>query len=188
MKQIHFILLFLIMTMGGCDCNRDDLESRRILLDKKEQQLIAKEDSLRIKEQELLTREKRLDSLNSDSAVFIDSAILGDWDVKMVCIETTCHGSAVGDTKVELWKLTWHDGIYTATAVVNSEVIRVYQGKVRQGDLELAVPPAPDITSDPPPRITVRVSKSSNTMLEGVREITRPDCRIIYSMEMTKKS
>jgi hypothetical protein len=175
------------MSLVSWHCNDNKPDARQIILDKKEKQLVAKEDSLIKKEQELIARENRLDSAFANSSTLFDSSLLGGWDVKMVCIETNCQGSAVGDTKIEVWELSRQGNIYIATAAAGGQVSRVYHGTLKENILEMNVQQPLTPATEPLPTILVRVNKKSEDRLEGVREITREDCRIVYNMEMTKK-
>ncbi|MGN6402699.1 MAG: hypothetical protein ACTHMD_19735 [Flavisolibacter sp.] len=185
---LFFAILFLF---SGCDIREREqaLQKREIALNEKEQQLLLKEKKLQLQEENLLLKEKEIDStLSTDSLHrMYNPALPGQWDVTMTCVETTCAGSAIGDTKKEQWTILYEGGNILAKAMSNNQLTRVYSGTYLNNSLEL-VANSQDTIATPATKITVRLQTVSATSMEGQREIVRKDdCRIVYDLQLTKK-
>ena len=191
MKYFLFLVIFSFVLLQGCDLRKREeaIVQKEARLNEKEQELLLKEKTLQIKEEELVKREQRIDSTRLiDSSAMYNAALPGIWDVKMICTETSCPGSAVGDTKTEVWELSYVDNNVIAKAMVNNELVRVYSGMFTGNTLEL-VDNRENIPNQPPTRIVVRLRLANNTLLEGTREIERiNECKILYSMTLTKRT
>jgi hypothetical protein len=187
--SIVSIGLFLLIQIS---CNTDrrekELQQKQEMLDQKEQELILKEKTLQLKEVELLARETKLDStLQTDSTSVYDSTLLGKWAVKMVCTETSCSGSAVGDTKTELWEITMEGKSFIAKAMSGEQLIRVYSGLFTGNTLEL-IAETEKSSEQPAAKIVARLHIVNESRLEGTREIVREnDCKTTFTMEMQKQ-
>ena len=188
----YYFLLFLILPtlLSGCDLREREevLNQKEASLNQREQELLLKEKTLQLKEEDLVTREQRIDSTRQqDSVAVYNAALPGTWDVKMVGSETTCPGSAVGDTKNEIWQITYQENNVIAKAMVNDELVRTYSGFFTGNTLELV--DAPEKTpGQPSTRIVVRLRLAKENVLEGTREIERiGECKIVYQTVMNKK-
>src|SRR5215210_2833837 len=131
MKQkIVFLGLWLMIATGcGLQEREKELENKISKVNQKEQKLLLKEKSLQLKEEELAHREKLLDSASkkvADSVAVLHPELAGTWNVTMRCTETTCAGSAVGDTKNEQWVISYQDNTVIANAISDNKIVRVY--------------------------------------------------------------
>ena len=184
-----FGLLFLIpFLFSGCGIREREtsVEKKETELAQKEQELDAKEKELQLKEAELIKRTQWLDSTEQDTAAMFNPQLLGQWNARMTCTETTCSGSAVGDTKTEAWELTYQNEHIIARAMSGENMVRVYTGTYKNNLLELTenVELSP---STPATKILVRLSPVNETTLEGQIEIIRTgDCKITYALQLTK--
>lgn len=111
----------------------------------------------------------------------------GKWNVTMRCTETTCQGSAVGDTKNEQWEISYQNNQIVAQAFSDNKLVRVYSGSHNGSTVELATEP-----DNPDPllstKMIVRIQEIKEKEIRGQREIIRPDnCHIIYSLELKKQ-
>jgi hypothetical protein len=188
MKPTLFIIVFFSFLASGCDLRKreDELTKREAYLNQREQELLLKETTLQLKEEELVKREKKLDSTVVDSTVY-NAAIIGTWDVRMTCTETSCPGSAVGDTKTETWEIAYQENSVIARAMANNQLARVYSGFFTGNTLEL-VETRDAADNQPATRMVVRLRLSSDNLMEGNREIERiGDCKIIYETVLNKK-
>jgi hypothetical protein len=188
----YFILFFCFATifLSGCDMREreENLQQKEASLNEKEQQLLLKEKSLQLKEEELAKKQQLLDStMISDTTAKYNANLIGTWAVQMTCTETTCSGSAVGDTKTETWEINYQNNNVMAKAKVNEELVRVYSGIFTGNTLELVE--TLDSKTQPTTRIVVRLRVVNEAKLEGQREIERLNekCKIIYAMTMDKK-
>lgn len=189
MRNICFLLVVFLLSSGCYDKKKEDaLRRKEIELTQKEQELLLKEKTLQIKEQELSERVKQLDtsSVNpADTAVY-NADLVGNWSVKMTCTETSCPGSAIGDTKNEQWELAYQNDVLIAKASVRGKLVRVYSGVSTARGIELTAKPTEE-QADAATRMIVRMQLNSSGKLTGIREILRSgDCRIVYALELSK--
>ena len=156
-------------------------------LAQKEQELITREEALRLKEATLVKKQQQVDSTRTDSAA-INANLTGLWNVRMVCVETTCSGSAIGDTKTETWDISYQNNQVVAKAMTDNTVIRTYEGTYQDDLLELR--DKIEVSSNTPAtEIVVRLTPQNENFLEGQRQIIRSgDCRIVYSLQLEKDS
>jgi hypothetical protein len=184
-----FAISFLI-TLTGCtlDSKEKELTQREDSLNQKEQELILREKILQLKEDELIKKGAYLDStLRKDSMPVYNTALLGTWSVTMVCIEATCTGSAVGDTKTEQWVISREGPDFIARVISGDKLVRVYTGIYTGNTLEL-IAQTEQVAGQPPAKMVARLHSVNEKRMEGQREITREkDCKIIYTMEMNKQ-
>jgi hypothetical protein len=188
-RSLILIVLFSFI-VGGCDYREREaqLKQKETALNEKEQQLILKEKSLELREQDLLKREQALDStLRKDTTHKIDSALIGNWGVEMICTEATCPGSAVGDKKIETWQISYTGTDLIAKAFVNNQLARTYSGFYTGNTVELTQNRnATDGKAEA--SMIVRLTIRDATHLEGQREIVRENqCKVIYALQMEKQ-
>ncbi|QNF33574.1 hypothetical protein HUW51_12895 [Adhaeribacter swui] len=186
MKQILFLSFLLLIVLSGCGMQEREklVKNKEKELARKEQELITREEALRLKEESLAKKQQKLDSTQLDSA-FYNPSITGSWNVRMVCVETNCTGSAIGDTKNEIWDISYQNDRVIAKAMTDNTVVRTYEGTYNNNLLELRdnIEVSPNT---PATEIVVRLTLLNNT-LEGQRQIIRSgDCRIVYSMQLDK--
>lgn len=193
MKRIIFLCLFFFVVLLGCGINSREhaLQQKEELLRQKEEALILRESDLQKREEELALRLKELDtpldSTHTDTTARIDPNLLGGWNVEMTCTQTTCPGSAVGDTKNERWQISWDSTHIVSKAIVGDNVTRVYRGLYTGNTLEL-VEGMESTTAEPATKMVVRLTMTDSTTMEGQREIIREgDCRILYNVKMNKR-
>ena len=191
MKIILLLSLSLILFGTGCGLQQREVELKKRTdeLNNKEQELLAKERALEIKAAELAQKEQQQDSsasLGVDSFMVQHPQIPGKWNVVMRCTETTCAGSAVGDTKNEQWDMSYEGKLMVIRAFADNKLVRVYTGGYNGSSVELSIEqdqPTPAQTS-----MTVRFQEIEERVIRGQREIVRPDqCHIIYSLELNKQ-
>ena len=170
---------------------------------KREQQLVAREkqvlelrQELNMKASALALQATKLNQMSQqlDSANIIEDSLKvnfpllsGRWVVSMTCSETTCQGSAIGDTKTEQWLISRQAGSIIAQAYNNQTINRVYVGKYKDGALQLKAQPILSTTDTTTTINVVLQPQSDSLMLSGKRTINRPDCRIVYDMTLKKQ-
>lgn len=155
---------------------------------KREDSLLFKEKTLQLIEEELAKREQRLDSSEKiDSFHQIPPSLIGHWETKMTCTESTCKGSAVGDTKTEQWNISYQSNLLLAQAMAQEQLIRVYTGTYTGHTIEL-VDNRTGTSTEPPSKMVVRLRLVDSLHMEGQREILRDnDCRVVYALQMEKQ-
>ncbi|OJW81799.1 MAG: hypothetical protein BGO69_14950 [Bacteroidetes bacterium 46-16] len=154
-------------------------------LDAREQQLHNWEQQLQLKEIRLIALQSNLDSTRRqlDSIGIYNSALVGNWHVKMLCTETTCQGSAIGDTKSEQWNISYQGNRVVAKVTSNKRFNRIYSGLYKKNKLRLTSEQQPDSKT----AITINLHPTSKNKMEGEREIRQQDdCKIIYTVEIEK--
>ncbi len=182
------MILFSFLTQG-CESRKreEELQKKEAALNQKEQELLLKETTLQLKEEEILKRERLLDTVKKDSTQLINPALVGMWSVKMICTETSCAGSAVGDTRTEEWQLSYQGNNIIAQAMTGDNLVRVYTGIYTGNTIELVEERANSETQ-PTTKMIVRLTMVNDKTLAGQREIVRDNnCKIIYSIQMDKK-
>jgi len=178
--------MIVLTLLSGCN-----LRERAAYLDNKEQQLQQREQQLNeretaLKEKELL--QKQLDSLPiTDSLLTVDSTILGTWNVRMRCTQTTCMGSAIGDEKNEIWTISLEKNQVVVRASVAGNITRIYAGTMVNDKIELSEQ-TEQLMSAPIAKINVVLFKRNDKLLEGEREIVKQDCTILYTLQLTRQS
>jgi hypothetical protein len=189
MKWIIMLCLSSLFIAPACK-NREkekQLEQKRSELNEREQQLLLKERTLQLREEELNDKMKKQDSLPSPDSSINNPDLVGTWSVKMTCIETSCPGSAVGDTKNEEWEISYQGNHVVAKATARDKFIRVYSGKFTGNTLELIEHrESSNLVYDT--RMVVRLRMRNNKSIEGQREIIREDeCKIVYALQLDKQ-
>ena len=179
--RVFLSVLFAFAFLQSCGLKEREQEIRQ-----KEQEIVRRQTELLVKEQQLTLKEKELkdkESFLDSTRMYIDTvkiytpAITGKWSVKMRCTETTCEGSAIGDTKTEQWEIEYgSDNNVTAKAFEGSRLTRIYSGYYKTSGLYLVDDNA----------IRVNLAFRGKDKMEGIREITQTGCKIIYSISAEK--
>ncbi|TCC97424.1 hypothetical protein [Pedobacter psychroterrae] len=185
MKSNLIILFIFIVFLQSCGLNEREknLQILQKEIAQKEQGLLAWEQRLKLKEEALEHARQSLDSakMQADSASVYDPAIVGKWIVKMSCIETTCDGSALGDTKTEQWDISYNQKSIVVKAYSGPVLIRVYVGNYRDNQLKVL---------DERPNVDVSFKAALNFInekrMDGTREILQANCKIVYALTAEK--
>lgn len=188
MKSILYLFFLSTIFLSGCGLREREIsvQKKEAELARKERELLAREEALQLKEEAITKIEQKIDSTRQDSTVNFNPAIVGSWSVRMVCTETTCPGSAIGDTKSEIWTLAYQDERVIAKALTDNVVVRTYVGTYNNNTLELTenVELTP---GTPSTKIIVRLNLLDENTMEGQRTIIRSeDCRIVYALQLNK--
>ena len=196
MERILIFTLAITMLTSGCDTRKRELEleRRQAALDQREQQLLLRERTLQLQEEEWQKKKNQLDSISFldsiplvDTSYVVDPTLAGAWAVKMTCRETSCQGSAVGDTKTEHWDIRYQGNHVVAKAMEGNRLARVYSGQYNGNVLELIEHrDTSSLVYDI--RMVVRLRLLNARTMEGQREIIREnDCKIVYALRMDKQ-
>ncbi|MDB5263618.1 MAG: hypothetical protein JWQ14_2901 [Adhaeribacter sp.] len=194
MRWILYVTLLFIFTGSGCGLREREasVQERETALGQREKALLEKENILQLKEAELANREQQLkkatppDTINQPTVDVINPALVGRWNARMMCTETTCTGSAVGDTKTETWEISYQDGQVVAKAMTGENLARIYTGTYRNDLLQLTERVELSAAA-PATQMVVRLTLVDPTTLEGQREIIRSgDCKIVYALQLNK--
>lgn len=184
------VICLLLFFLSGCDTREREvaLQKKENLLNEREQQLLLKEKTLQAKEDEVNKRRQQLDSTTkADTVHKVVPMLAGAWQVKMTCTETTCAGSAVGDTKTEQWIFLYQGTTLLVKAMAGEQLVRVYSGFYTNDAIELAEDKSSTATQTAA-KMTIRLRMVDDTHLEGQREIVREnDCRVVYALQLQKQ-
>lgn len=182
--QLNY-LIFLAFTLLLSNCGEN--KKREKEFEKREQKLKIWEQQISLREQALIKKEHIIDSLNSysDTAGVVDPKLVGDWKITMECTETSCEGSAIGDTKTEHWNIYYQHSKVIAKVVANKQLIRSYSGFLKENTLELSLEQAPD--SETQMRVVLNLNPALANLMEGQRIINQAGkCKIVYQLKAEK--
>lgn len=184
MRKISILLFTLIVVLQSCGLSEREkkIKEQQEEIVKKEQQLILWEQRLKMKEQQLEYTRQSLDSAKKqiDSVGEKNPLVTGKWTIKMSCIETTCEGSALGDTKIEQWNFSYNGNTVVVKAYSGKVLTRIYVGSYKDNILHIV---------DEQQNAGVMISavlKIANDRMDGKREIVQKDCKIVYSLTAEK--
>jgi len=183
---VGFILIISILTACGNKEDSDRLKLREKKVSQKEEELKVFEQQLISKEIELSSRERLLDSLEhmGDTTGIYNSKLIGNWTVTMKCTETSCEGSALGDTKTERWNIAYHNNRVVVKALSKNTITRVYLGVYTETGLALH---SRQQEGDVLTTMNILLNQISVDKMEGIREINQGGkCKIIYSVGLSK--
>lgn len=181
------IVLFVLFSCRNSN-NENAIDLREKKLETKENELLKLAEELKSKSIELTAREQLLDTLqsSSDTTGNYNPGLIGDWVVNMKCTETTCEGSAIGDSKTERWNISYVNNRVVARVISNEKVTRIYIGKYEKTGLTLF---SNQEDKNGVIKMVILLSPLTGNIMKGTREINRYDnCKIVYSLEILKQN
>lgn len=182
MKSFYLTLFIaLLFSSCGVEQKQRELAAKEEALNKREQELNLRQQSIQQQEAQLLKK----DSSANEFAV-VNDTLPGTWNVQMVGTESSCPGSAVGDTKKEVWTMNYQGNHLVARSMAGEQVTRVYTGIFTGNTIEL-IDRRPATPNEPATTMVVRLFFKGPALLEGHREIIRSDCRVMYSVKAEKQ-
>lgn len=195
-KLKYFSIITSIVLLSGCGIQeqREQLNEQAVLLRQKEQELALRSQELDAREQLLDERQKKMDSVlvGKDTLSNIFPEIPGRWLAKMVCTDASCPGSALGDTKVEQWAVTFQNNLVVVKAMNNKfQLTRIYTGTIAtDGIISLkAETPNDSLQVVQYAEIAIQLKQTGSGTLEGQRQLIQPEgCRVTYSLDLKKQN
>ena len=188
MKWIFIVMGFVMIT--GCDYQRrnEALDKKMNELNQREAVLSLKEQQMEIKEQQINEKEKILDStahVINDSLLRSHKKTEGAWRVDMICTQTNCPGSAVGDVKTERWNITVEGRNVLVNVKNNRALSKSYSGAF---DGNLITLTADQDTTEVNATIEVHLQQATDKEMEGDRVVTQASgCQILYSLRLKRQ-
>lgn len=190
MNKFIYVSTFLLIAAGLSSCG---FEERKKALDARETSLKEREQNLLVKEKMLLQLEDsiKLSIAQQDSMTLslkntglpLPDSLQATWNVNMLCTQTNCSGSAVGDTRKESWTFTGGDstGVYVK-AMQGENLVRVYSGIFDGSGFVLSTPNVSgDVNAT---TMNVKLTINSPDKLSGTRIIQQADgCTITYKVD-----
>ncbi len=190
MNKFIYVSTCLLIAAGLSSCSfeerKKELDAREISLKEREQNLLVKEKMLLQLEDSIKLSIAQQDSLTLSSqniGLPLPDSLQGVWSINMLCTQTNCSGSAVGDTRKESWTFTGGDstGVYVK-AMQGENLVRVYSGIFDGSGFILSTPQV----SGEANATTMNVKLNINTRdkLSGTRVIKQADgCTITYKID-----
>ena len=186
---IACFMVILLSTGCGLKAREEAMRKKEAELAEREQQLTLREKSLELREEQVEQLKQKLDSAKtkSDTTLLYNQQLIGQWNVKMTCIETTCSGSAIGDIKTETWDISYQNSLIIANAIASNKLARIYTGSYDGTTLTLSADVA-NTPEEPATKMIIRLTMTDENTMEGQRLIDREnDCRIVYSLQLNKQ-
>lgn len=181
MKLLQPLIVFIMLLFGSCGLNEREksIKNKEAELNDRQQALVLWEQQLTQKESALQEREHRLDSTKReiDSVVIHGPSVVGKWQVKMQCVETSCSGSAIGDVKTEQWEFGSNGNEVIVKAYAGKNLTRIYNGSYTSRGMQLI-----DKGSLSSTTMEVTLRMLNEKKMDGLREIVLPDCKTTYSI------
>lgn len=174
---------------SGCGLREREeaIELREREMAQREARLYQREQALAAREAELTLKSQRADSIAQDTLLRFEPRLIGRWNTRMTCTETTCSGSAVGDVKSEVWEFAYEGNRLLVRALVKDRLVRIYRGENTVNGIRLMEEVTP--ADGTPTHIRVSLTLKDDNTLEGKREIVREeDCRIVYELQLKKQA
>lgn len=189
MPRSKKILLFCCLSLLLFSCKEKEREKQ---LDAREKILSAKENVFLQKEAEFESLLKMRDSLYAkkiDSIVIPTwpEELLGKWNGKVVCTESTCSEYVIGDQRTDTWEFV-NDSLQTSVNVYsNNNLVRTYAGKLENNEIKLNF--KTDSTSAKLVDMNIVLNDIMPAKIRGKRTITvNNNCSAVYSVELVRPS
>ncbi|MFD2941904.1 hypothetical protein [Flavobacterium notoginsengisoli] len=183
-KRLLFLTILLIM----CSCSN-----------RKEQELILRENALLEREKQFEDKEAEYDKLlkMKDSLLSVSKVkdtlpkiqewpdnLKTKWNSKMVCRESNCGNYVIGDQRSEIWEfISDSTGMYT-NVVSNNQIKRVFTGQYLEN--RIVLDSAKETSAKTKIKVSVVLDDIKNNIIKGTQTITGQDnCTAKFSVELT---
>ena len=189
MNRVALLSCFFLSIFSFYGCG---FEERKQALDAREANLQAREQNLLMKQKMLTQLEDsiKLNIAKQDSATLalknlglpLPDSLQGVWNINMVCTQTNCSGSAVGDSRKETWTFTGGDstGVYVK-AMNGDKLIRIYSG-IYDGSAFILSTPTDTMTNTSV--MNVKLNIDNVNKLSGSRVINQADgCSTTFRLD-----
>ena len=181
MPLIFFILLSLLTSCSNSEKEKQ-LEERENSLIIKEKEFAAKEDEYR----NLLTmRDSMINKADSAVVKTLPANILGRWNGKMICTESSCAEHAIGDQRNDVWEFSENGQTVLAKVTDRSGNLKVYSGNFSGSELKLNS--NEDSTATRKTEINLIWNELQLNTFKGTRKITaNNNCVAKFTLELEK--
>ena len=183
--KFHLLILFLF---GLCFISCDNLK-KDDQLKEREMNLLKREKEFATKKQDYETLKVLRDSLeNAAESTSLDSIItnpipddvIGKWNGKMICTESTCPENVIGDQRNDIWIFSKQN----LTIINKSGGERSYKAKFTGSEIKLN---SENTTSNPnKSEITLQFPNETIGRIKGNRELIGTNCISKFSVELEK--
>lgn len=181
-----FILLLLLVITASCkDTNKPELEKRENDLLLREQEFADKEKEY---EQLLKMRDSLLSNAKADDTVAVATtwpdSLKINWNSKMVCKESNCSNYVIGDQRNETWQFVSDSTGACANVINNNKLIRVFKANYKKDAITLTF--IADSTVKSKAKIYVVLDDIKKDIIKGTQVITgQNNCEAKFSVELT---
>jgi len=189
MQRIVKFLLLSGLSIFVFSCKENEREKQ---LDARERSLSEKENIFAQKEAQFEALLKMRDSLytkKSDSVIVPTwpTEILGKWNGKVICTESTCSDYVIGDQRTDVWEFV-NDSLQTSVNVYsNNNLVRTYAGKLENNEIKLNF--KTDSTATKLVDMNILLNEISPEKIRGKRRITvNNNCSAVFSVELVRPS
>lgn len=186
MTSRKLFLLFFVSIIFSCS-------------NKKEQELILRENALLEREKQFQDKEAEYDKLLKFKDSLLSVSTIKDtlpkakewpdslkikWNSKMICKESNCSNYVIGDQRNEIWEFTSDStGMYT-NVISNNEIKRVFTGQYLES--KIVLDSAKETSSKNKIKVSVILDDIKKNIIKGTQTITGQDnCTAKFSVELT---
>lgn len=166
---------------------------------KKEQELILRENALLEREKQFQDKEAEYDKLLKfrDSLLSVSKvkdtfpqakewpdSLKIKWNSKMICRESNCSNYVIGDQRNEIWEFISDSvGMYT-NVLSNNEIKRVFTGQFLEN--KIVLDSAKETSAKNKIKVSVVLDDIKKNIIKGTQTITGQDnCTAKFSVELT---
>ncbi|WP_289665541.1 hypothetical protein [Flavobacterium panacagri] len=186
MTSRKLFLLFFISILSSCG-------------NKKEQELILRENALLEREKQFQDKEAEYDKLLKFKDSLLSVSKFKDtvsqtkewpdglrikWNSKMICRESNCSNYVIGDQRSEVWEFISDSvGMYT-NVLSNNEIKRVFTGQYLEN--KIVLDSAKETSAKNKIKVSVVLDDIKKNIIKGTQTITGQDnCTAKFSVELT---
>lgn len=184
MRILPYIFFILISFLTSCSDSEKEkqLEERENSLIIKEKEFAAKEDEYR----NLLTmRDSIIHQTDSAAVKTLPANVLGKWNGKMICTESTCAEHVIGDQRNDMWEFSESGQTVLAKVTDRSGNMKVYSGNFSGSELKLTS--NEDSTATRKTEINLLWNELQINTFKGTRKITaNNNCVAKFMLELEK--
>ncbi len=189
MQQIRKFIYLLGFSILMFSCQDSTKEKQ---LEAREKELTAKENVFAQKEAEFQALLQMRDSLyvkRKDSVIVPTwpAGVLGKWNSKVICTESTCSDYVIGDQRTDVWEFV-NDSVQTSVNVYsNNNLVRTYAGKMENNEIRLNF--KTDSTTSKFVDMKILLNEISPEKIRGKRTISvNNNCSAVFSVELQRPS
>lgn len=175
-------LFLLIFT----SCNYSE---KSAALDLREQKLHEKEKEFALKETEYRNLQRMRDSIFAErietKIINLPSNIIGKWNGKIVCTDSTCPENKIGDIRTDTWEFVENGNIVSVKVTNRSGNVRVYTGSYSGSEIRLHY--STDSSAVRKSDINIVLNDFQENKIKGIREATGDgNCISRFSVDLEK--
>lgn len=189
LQRKNRILLYLAALLAT-GCGPSD---RELQLEKREKEIVHREQQLQLKEGEvraLLTFKdsilKVMDSVDQQRYRSWPDSLAGKWSSKIVCVESNCSEYVIGDLRSDNWEfLLDSNRLITKIYDKNEKEVRTYQAQYSKEGILLHF--STDSTAKKRVTMDVTIREVNSQRLKGERIVSvNNNCTARFNVELTR--